>query len=514
VSVVSLDTSPGESVSRVRFNVAANIAGQSWSLLLAIVCTPFFIKLLGIEGYALIAFYTVLQATLQILDLGLATTVNREVARLSPKANPADIRELGQFAATAQRWYWTLGCGTGIVMYFATPYIANTWLNAGNMLQDDVTDSAKLFGLLACLQWPVLFYQTGLVGLQRQVTLNLIAIPFGALSNLGGLLLLWLGPRSVASLFSWQALVLLIQLAVIHTQFWRCLGVPRDTRRASLGVMRDKWRFSVGMGGISLSGYLLTHLDKLVLSRLLSLEAFGHYSLAATLARGLYVMITPVFNAYFPRFSALAPGADKLSMRLCYHNAAQVMSVLVLPLAATIGFFSHEIALLWLQDSSVAKEVAPIASLLVIGTALNGMMNIPFALQLAYGNTKIGLYISACLVAGLVPAMILAVSWYGVTGGAAIWGVINGLYLLVALPLTHKYLLPGETGNWVKFDLLPPLVAALVIAGIGRAALEPGQSAVATLAAVGSIWLLATIVAALSARQVRSAVRQMIDMRG
>jgi hypothetical protein len=109
--------------------------------------------------------------------------------------------------------------------------------------------------------------------------------------------------------------------------------------------------------------------------------------------------------------------------------------------------------------------------------------------------------------------MILAVSQYGVTGGAAIWGVINGLYLLVALPLTHKSLLPGETGNWVKFDLLPPLAAALVIGGIGRAALQPGQSPAATLVAVGSIWLLATLVAALSAKQVRSVVRQVIDAR-
>ncbi|HTF15421.1 MAG TPA: oligosaccharide flippase family protein [Burkholderiales bacterium] len=502
-----------EPMSRVRFNVAANIAGQIWSLLLAIICTPFFIKLLGIEGYALIAFYVVLQGTLQILDFGFATTVNREVARLSPKASAADIRELGEFAATAQRWYWALGFATGIVMYFATPYIASTWLNPGSIPQNDLTDSARLFGLLVCLQWPVSFYQNGLVGMQRQVTLNLITIPFSALSNLGGLLFLWLGPRSVASLLSWQAFILLIQLGVARYQFWGCLAVPRGGRRVRIGVMKDKWRFSLGMGGISVAGFLLTHLDKLVLSRLLSLESFGHYSLAATLARGLYVMTTPVFNAYFPRLSALARGSDKVSMRLCYHSAAQVMSVLILPLAVTIGFFSHEIALLWLRDSSVSKTIAPIAGLLVVGNCLNGLMNIPFALQLAYGNTKIGLYISVCLVAVLVPAMILAVSQYGVTGGAAAWGIMNGLYLLIALPLTHKYLLPGETANWVKFDVLPPLVAALAIAGIGRAALEPGQPMVATLVAVGLIWLLATAVAALSARQVRSVVRQMIDIR-
>jgi len=502
-----------ERMSRVRFNVAANIGGQVWSVLLAIVCTPFFIKLLGIEGYALIAFYLVLQATLQILDLGFATTVNREVARLSPKTDSVDVHELGEFAATAQRWYWILGCGTGTMMYFATPYIASTWLNAGSISPDDLTDSARLFALLACLQWPVSFYQNGLVGLQRQVTLNMITIPFSALANLGGLLFLWLGPRSVSSLLSWQALVLLVQLAVVRHRFWGALGVPREIRRVNLHVLKDKWRFSLGMGGISITGYILTHLDKLILSRLLSLESFDHYSLAGTLARSLYVMITPVFNAYFPRFSALVSSGDKASMRLCYHNAAQVMSVLILPLAITIGFFSYEIAFLWLHDSSIARSVAPITSLLVVGMCLNGLMNIPFALQLAYGNTKIGLYINLCLVVCLAPAMIFATFQYGVMGGAAIWGVINGMYLLVGLPLTHKYLLSGEAGNWLRLDVLPPLVAALVLVGLGRVVLSSDQSAVLTFIAVGIIWLLATVGAAFSANQVRGSIRQLIHAR-
>jgi hypothetical protein len=200
-------------------------------------------------------------------------------------------------------------------------------------------------------------------------------------------------------------------------------------------------------------------------------------------------------------------------MRLCYHNAVQVMSVLILPLAITIAFFSQEIAFLWLQDSSIARSVAPITSVLVIGTCLNGLMNIPFALQLAYGNTKIGLFINLCLVACLAPAMIFATFQYGVMGAAAVWGVINGLYLLVGLPLTHKYLLSGETGNWLRRDVLPSLVAALVLAGLGRVMLSSDQPAVLTLVAVGIIWLVATVGAALSANQVRGSIRQFIHTR-
>jgi O-antigen/teichoic acid export membrane protein len=221
-------------------------------------------------------------------------------------------------------------------------------------------------------------------------------------------------------------------------------------------------------------------------------------------------MITPVFSAYFPRFSALVPTHDKASMRLCYHNAAQVMSVLTLPLAIIIGFFSYEIAFLWLHDPAIAKSVAPITSLLVIGTCLNGLMNIPFALQLAYGNTRIGLTINLGLVAALAPAMILATFQYGVIGGAAMWGMINGLYLLVGLPLTHKYLLPGETADWIKLDVLPPLAVALLLAGLGRIAFSSDGSAASTIAALGSLWLAATVGAALSAKQVRGTVRRLI----
>ena len=46
-------------------------------------------------------------------------------------------------------------------------------------------------------------------------------------------------------------------------------------------------------------------MDKLVLSRLLSLEDFGYYSLAGVAAAGLQYLIAPFFSAAFPRFAQL-----------------------------------------------------------------------------------------------------------------------------------------------------------------------------------------------------------------
>jgi O-antigen/teichoic acid export membrane protein len=498
-------------MSRVRFNIAANIAAQAWLVLLAIACTPFYIKFLGIEAYGLIAFYLILQSVLQLLDFGLGVTVNREVARYSGLRERADTSVFAAFVVTLERWYWVLGIIVGIALFFALPAISNWWLRPEHLSQGDIAESARVFSLLALLQWPSIFYQSALMGLQRQVVLNVIQMPFAALASIGGVIFIWLGPRSVAALIGWQAAVLLCQTAVLHFYFWAHIGIARAGTPGDLNVWRKHWRFSLGMSAISVTGLVLTHLDKLILSRLLPLQSFGHYSLAGTVARGLYVVITPVFRAYFPRLSALVAEGDAASVRLCYHTATQVMAVLILPLAAMIALFPREIIFLWLYDWELATAISSLASLLVVGTCLNGLMHVPFALQLAHGRTSIGMIINICLVVVLVPSIIYATLHYGALGGATMWAVVNALYLAVGIPATHKYLLNGEVKDWAFKDVLPPLFAAVLVTSLGRLLIPADLPTIYSLTALACLWILATLAALLSSGRMRQWGRSAIN---
>ena len=65
------------------------------------------------------------------------------------------------------------------------------------------------------------------------------------------------------------------------------------------------------------------------------------------------------------------------------------MSVLILPVAIVIALFSYEIILLWTQNPTIARELISLVSILICGTALNGLMNLPYALQLAFGWTRL-----------------------------------------------------------------------------------------------------------------------------
>ena len=125
-------------MSRVRVNIAANIAGQAWQVMLAVACTPLYIKLLGIEAFGLIAFYMLVQSITQLLDLGLSATVNREIARLSGNEEAPARRSLGRIVGTIERWYFLLGAVIAVVLCFVIPDLAIWWLRPENLHSSEI----------------------------------------------------------------------------------------------------------------------------------------------------------------------------------------------------------------------------------------------------------------------------------------------------------------------------------------------------------------------------------------
>ncbi len=489
-------------MSRFAVNVIASIVGQGWSTLISLAFVPLYIKFLGIEAYGLVGFYIMLQGLLQALDFGLSPTMNRELARYS--ALPGTSGEARDFVRTLEVGYWLLGFAIGWVVWAAAPFIATHWVKPSAMPVHDVQQAVMMMGVVVALQWPLSFYGSGLMGLQRQVLLNSVTIAMSTLGSAGAILILWKVSPTITAFFTWQVGISAVQVALITFLLWRSLPHSSRPPKIDLGLFRERWRFAAGMGGITISAIILTHLDKLILSKMLNLEMFGYYMLAGVIGRGLYVFITPVFNAIFPRFSALVAAGDTNGLRELYHRASQLMAVLILPLAAVVALFSYDIMLLWIANPEAARTAAPIVTLLVIGTALNGLMNLPYALQLAYGWTRIGLYITTLLIFTLVPATVFMTTHFGAVGAAAVWVLLNVIYVLIGIPLTHRRLLKGEAWRWCLEDIGLPLTAALVPVGLGRWLIHSPLSPIAALACLSAVLLSSLAATSLAASRIRS----------
>lgn len=500
-------TSEKPKYSVFRRNLCFNLIGTFWSAVMQFAFVPLYLRLLGIEAYGLIAFSITLQAALQVLDLGLSPTMNREMARFSASIGSAsDSRD---FVRTIEVGYWLLGLLMGGVIVIAAPVISSSWINAGSLGTGVVTNAVVIMGVITAFQWPLSLYQGGLLGLQRQGVHVAINIVMSTLLNVGAALILLYVSPTITAFFSWRVAVSILQVLFTTFMLWRSLPAsgrpPRFRPRAFVAT----WKFAAGMSGIALFGMILTQVDKILLSKLLLLADYGYYMLAASVANALLMVIGPVYNAIFPQFCAYVAMHNDKELRSAYHLSTQLMAVIVLPLSMLFIFFSHNILLLWTGNAITAAASAPLLAVLAAGTALNGMMVVPYALQLAFGCTSLGLVITSMFIVTMVPAVIFMATYVGSLGVASVWFVLNTVYILVGVPLTHRTMLHGEAGKWFR-NVLPVMGVCLFIATMARFLIRADWNTLPMLLFLFLFLVLSYLAAAIVSSRIRGHLVSML----
>jgi O-antigen/teichoic acid export membrane protein len=485
---------------RFRHGLAANLAGSAWTAALQLICIPFYVKFIGIEGYGVVSFYLMFQSVAQVLDLGLSPTMNREMARYS--VQPEKSAEARDFVRTLEAGYWLIGLFLAMLLVIFAPWIAVHWVRADTLSALSLRRAIELMGLLMLFQWPVSFYQGGLLGLHRQLSYNAVRMIASAFSGIGGVLLLWIVSATIQTLLLWQIGVAVAQAIVLSVLLWRCLpSAPRASRFVP-GLLKNIRGFAMGVSAITLMALLLTQIDKILVSKLLPLAIFGYYSLAWSLANGMSLIAMVVFNVACPRMSAQVAAGDDAAVRENYHLGAQIMAALVLPLAAVFLFFPSELIYLWTRNTATATFVAPIFRIMVIGSALNALLYIPYALQLAFGWIKLTLAASLVFICFIVPFLFFATRRFGPVGAASGWAALNVLNLLIVVPLMHRRLLRSEMFLYFR-EIGFPMIGAISVAAFGRMLISRGDSATAEIAQISTVLLVAFVVAVLASPRIR-----------
>lgn len=467
-------------------NLLAGLASSVWSALIGLAVVPFYLKYLGIEAYGLIGFFVTTQAVLSLLDMGMAPTINREVARCSASG---DLKEAGKLLHTLAVVYWSMAAAIALLISALAPWIAEYWLQSKQLSPQTISHAVMLMGLVVACRWPIGLYQGALIGAQRLTVSSGINMGMATVSSLGAVTVLALISPTIEAFFIWQGCVGLIYALVMRLAAWQIIG-EIEQPRFEVNKLKSVWRFSAGMSGVAVSGIILMQLDKVLLSRMLSLEDFGRYALAGVVAGGMYVLLTPTFNLIYPRLSAFVATDETEKLMSLYRSGTRLFVAALFSIAGVAVIFSKEILFLWTGNLVVASTTGPVVSLFLIGTTLNGVMHFPYALQLAYGMTSLPLKINSILVIIMIPTTIYLASKYGAIGGAAAWAVLNGIYLLVGTTLTHRSLLKGIGTKWLLWDVGMPLgLTLLIIGGLGHELHESGFTYLVKILIAGGLIL-------------------------
>ena len=437
-----------------RRNVIANYLGQGWIALMSLAFVPLYIKYLGIEAYGLIGLFAVLQGWLSLFDMGMAPMLGREMARFTAgKHTPQSIRDL---LRSLELVVYSLAFLMASGIWGASNWLSNTWLHLENLQTPEVAHAISVMALVVGLKFCEGIYRSAIVGLLEQVWLSSVNALLQTIRQLGAVAILAFVAPTIDAFFIWQALISALTLVIFFIKLH--LDLPKSPMPAKFSIagITDVWRFAGGMFGINILVLLLTQVDKLLLSTLLTLQNYAYYMLAGAIAGIVPMVIAPVTQAIYPLLVELHAVRNEMELTRLFHKGAQLVTLTTAPLMLVVAIFPELIIYVWSGDLELAKHVAPILMPMIIGSFLNGLMWMPYQTQLAYGWTSLTIRVNSIAVLILVPAIFFLVPIYG-------WVILNIGYLLIATNFMFKKILKNQKWRWWIKDILFPILCLIPI---------------------------------------------------
>jgi O-antigen/teichoic acid export membrane protein len=429
---------------RVLRNALYTALGQAGLLILwfAVVRTVF--RGLGSEILGLLYFSVlVTSVTSSLGDVGISSTVVREVSSRLP-AEPDHVRRL---LKTFSLVYWGGFLALAAAMIIGAPMVARHWLKPQAVSAEETTRFLRILGVGALLALPRSLYTSVFRGMQRMDVSSLLDVGAAALQQVGALIVMRLG-GGTSALFLWWGGSVALGVALSFALARRALPAGALVPGWYPDALSTSRRFTSGMFSLSLLSLVHTHLDKVVVGKLLPLGAFGFYGVAfSTVTKGT-LPAAAVGQAAFPSFAAMS-AADR-SRHLW--PLLEIVSFGTLPLFAAMPFFATPVLRFALDAGAAAELLLPIA-LLATAFYMNGALQPLSALALGAGRPDIAVRFNLYALAVGLPAMLLLVRAFGLVGAGLGWIVYHVLAYAYSVPRIFRECLGESPRRWYAHAL-------------------------------------------------------------
>jgi O-antigen/teichoic acid export membrane protein len=313
--------------------------------------------------------------------------------------------------------------------------IAMHWLHLEDIPLALGRDAVYGAAIIFAAQFPGAVYRRVLVGVQAQVTLNAIVLGGTLLRHVGGVIVVLIWP-TLSTYLVWYALSALLETLVRGRLAWGALNVKRNQVKWEINELRPAWRLVASMSGATLLGTLTVQMDKIVLSRMVSIEQFGYYMVAATVAVGMLQLVYPLVQAVLPR--AIQLREKPLVLRsLCIKLVWLIglLTSLGALIFITVGKWLLDI---WLKNPHAVEVIYPLLAILLVGTCLNAFYNVGYINWIVHKKIHRILQVNALafiLTVAIVPSLV---AWQGPIGAAFGWLMINFIGFILSLEWINR----------------------------------------------------------------------------
>lgn len=407
-------------------NSFAHLIARIAGLGAGIVTIPLVTLTLGTEALGLVGVYATLQAMLGLFDLGLPVAANHRLAILIGRnAAPAEKAVL---VRTLETVFWALVALFVIVGFGLRGPLAESWLNV-SVLPRATLDTALAVMIAAVgVRFPGAFYTNVMFAHDRHVYPNAVTAVSAVLRILVSVAALVWFNIGIVGFFIIQLIGSIAEVALLAGGVWR--GQPHRWIAPRWVVLGDIGAKAGGLTLVSLTAVVLSQIDKVILSKLLSLGDFGLYSAGYTLATGLVALSYPVGNAVFPQLSRSLDSEGSDTKRIV-QTATELTILIIVPLGCVMVMQAEPLLRLLFLVMPLPGGLAHIVPLMMLGGIAQGFVTLPHLYQVAAGRVAAVVWINAVFLIPYGVGILAATTKGGLLGAASAFTVFNIARLFV-----------------------------------------------------------------------------------
>ena len=492
-------------------NITANILSQGYVSALGIVVLPLYLRILGAEGLALVGIFNIVLAWFALLDLGVSSSAGREMARF--RGHAIDALGFRQEFRAFSLIFVGLMLAASVALLLLSPLVAGRWLRPEHMTSEEVQAAFVALVIAAAARSAGSLPRGVVAGAERQTWLGVFSAVVGTIRFLGVVpIMLWLGSTPIV-FFAYQIAVGLIESLAIGLYARRLLPDASGIG-FSLRPILPQIEVSSLIGVSFLLWFAISQADKLLLSSMLPMSDFGHFTTAATAASAVTMISLQIITALLPTLTRLfAEGQSDVAIA-SYRNATQIVAVLAGSVAITMVVAATPLLVAWTGDSELAHATAPILALYAAGNLIASFAVLPHQILLqSLGRMRLNVLGHLLTIAILIPSMIVLISARGGVGAGLAWCAVWIVFLLGWVAIEHHVHCPGLHLKWLFRDVLSIVLPASLAAVAAGLALPSGGDRMVSFASVTAIGLVTIAVAAACSSTARGALFSFVKKR-
>lgn len=450
--------------SKMSSNVSSNIFVRLWNMFSIYMFIPLYIKFLGEELYGLITFFVVLQTVMSLLGLGLSKTLRREFAS-GDNSNENKVIKY-QMLRSVELVYIVVSLLIVIICFLGSNFIATEWLNIGSLDASLVELTLQLMGISIAIQLVANLYSGCLFGLEKQVLANNYLIGWSLAKNFGVILLLWLIDGNIILFYSWHIvtdILYLFILRIVVVNQLKC-NTPLSWKFSNISNLKKIRKFALGLVLVSIIYTLNTQLDKIIISKYLSLTELSAYTLVFLLGNLTSIIATAIATAAFSRLTLYFTTNNLSKHTESFISFNKVAAITIIVIGTFVATYSYELVFVWTGNEIIAELIKGAGFFIVLGSTFASLQIMPYEYMLSRGDTKVNNILGFSSIPFILIITPFFVINYGIFGAAMSWFILMTVSTLVYIFYIHRTYIGRNTVHWMISETLLPLLISLSLA--------------------------------------------------